>query len=553
LEATSTIELLHPFIEREYAAYFDGIPTARLPDRRAFTLLLERWREIVFAQLTELRGRAELQVDLKTRNVPQEEQVGIWLSIRNAGRSSANNVKVSLLHNDEFAVVGKSSFETEVIFAQEEAHAEFFIRPRVRTRTLGMNFEIVYDDAETIMKTLQKGEQLEFQTERREFKFIPNPYSTGTPTHDSKMFYGREQDIKFLTDNLTRTEAQTVMVLYGQRRTGKTTLLQQLKRSAALDPHIPILIDMQEEVYQISVNKFFHNLAYYIFQELCKRDIVIDKPRRADFDSDPIFAFNVFLDEVEEHLVERRIIILIDEFEVLEAQVKKGNLEPELFAYLRSLMQNRRYINFLLSGIHTIKQLTSEYWSVFFNMALHHHLERLSPESAIGLITGPVEGSLEYDVYAIRKIRDLTADQPYLIHLICRSLIDHCNEKRKAYATINDVNTVLREVMQTGRFHFDWLWDQLSVEGRAVLTLLAEGGREEGRALSLLEIEEICRHYRIPFKKEQVIAALRELTEADAIEKIADDPHELNGARYTISVGLIRQWLLQEKPLEYVL
>jgi hypothetical protein len=310
---------------------------------------------------------------------------------------------------------------------------------------------------------------------------------------------------------------------------------------------------MQKEVYQISVNKFFHNLAYYIFKELHKRAIAIDKPHQADFDRDPIFAFNVFLDEVEEHLVDRRIIILIDEFEVLEAQVNEGKLEPELFQYLRSMMQNRRYINFLLSGTHTIKQLTGEYWSVFFNIALHHHLARLSSESAIGLITGPIEGNLEYDPYAVRKIRDLTADQPYLIHLICRSLVDHCNEKRKVYATINDVNTVLREVMQTGRFHFDWLWDGLSMEARTVLSLLAEGGREEGRALSLLEIEEICRHYRIPFKKEQNTAALRELTDADAIEKIADDPRELTGTRYRISVGLLRQWLLQEKPLEQVL
>ncbi len=553
LDVSSTIESLHKFIEREYATNFHGIPTSRLPDRRAFELLLKRWREIVFTQLSELRGRAELQIDLKTRCVPQEEQVGIWLNVVNAGRSAASNVKVSLLHNDDFDVVGRNSFETEAIFAQEEVHVEFVIRPRAPMYTLDLDFEIIYDDAEALMKKIMKSDQLEFQSVQREFTFIPNPYSTGTPTHDSKMFYGREKDIEFLKDNLARAEAQTVMVLYGQRRTGKTTLLLHLKDSAFLDPHIPIMVDMQKEVYQISVNKFFRSLAYYIFKELSKRGITIVRPQSVEFDHDPIFAFNVFLDEVEERLVDRRIIVLIDEFEVLEAQVKKGKLEPELFEYLRSMMQNRRYINFLLSGTHTIKELTGGYWSVFFNIALHHRLSRLNPESAIGLIAGPVAGCLEYEPYAIYKIRDLTADQPYLIHLICRSLVDYCNEKRKSYATINDVNTVLHEVMQTGRFHFDWLWEQLSTEGRILLSLLAEGGREEGRPLSLLEIEEICRHYHITFKKDQVVTALRELTDADAIEKIADDPREQTGVRYKISVGLIRQWLLQEKPLDLAL
>jgi outer membrane protein assembly factor BamB len=547
LEASNKIELLDGFIEREYATNFSDIPTARLPDHRAFELLLSRWREIVFAQLSKLGGRAELQVDLKTRYMPYEEQVGIGLSVTNTGRSLAKNVKVSLLHNDSFTVVGKKSFETEIIFAQEEAHAEFFIRPRGYTRALSMNFEIIYDDAEKIIKN----DQLEFQPERHEFNFIPNPYSTGTPTHDSKMFYGREKDIAFLTDNLKRVEAQTVMVLYGQRRTGKTTLLLHLKRSTALDPHIPILVDMQTESLGISISRLLRNIAYAIAKEFRKRGIPVTPPHSDEFERDPTFTFNTFLDEAEEQLLGRKIIVLIDEFEILETLVQEGKLKQELFWYLRGLMQHRESINFLLSGTHTIKQLTGEYWSVFFHIALHHRLSRLSSESAIGLITDPVADNLEYEPYAIEKIRDLTADQPYLIHLICRSLVDHCNEKRKTYATINDVNTVLRDVMQTG--HFDWLWDGLSAEARTVLSLLAEGGREEGRALSLLEIEKICRHYRIPFEEEQVDIAFDELTEADVIEKIVGASRELTDTRYKISVGLLRQWLLQEKPLKQVL
>ncbi len=555
LEATSTIETINKFIEREYATDFYGGPMSQLPDRHAFELLLQRWQEIVYTQLSELRGRAELQADLKTRYVPHEEQLGIWVAICNTGRSSANNVKISLLHNGEFDIVGRNSFETEVIFAQEEAHAEFVIRPHSLTSNLCLNFEIIYDDTEAVMKTLLKGEQLEFQSTRQEFNYIPNHYSTGTPTHDNEMFYGREKDIEFLKDNLTRAEAKTVIVLYGQRRSGKTTLLLHLVNTTVLDPHIPIIIDMQKESYQISAGRFFHHLAFYIFRELRKRGIIVNKPLLPEFEQNPTFAFDIFLEDAEEQLTDRKIIVLIDEFEVLEAQVKKGKLEPELFEYLRSLMQHHRSINFLLSGTHTIEELTRGYWSVFFNIARHYRLSRLSPESAIGLITGPVKGYLEYEPYAVRKIRDLTADQPYLIHLICRSLVDHCNEKRKAYATINDVNTVLQEVMQTGQFHFDWQWEQISAEERVVLAALAEGGKEEGRPLSLIEIEEIYRHYRIPYKKDQVTTALRELIEADAIERIADDlrEHTADGARFKIPVGLIRQWIIEEKPLDQTL
>ncbi len=239
----------------------------------------------------------------------------------------------------------------------------------------------------------------------------------------------------------------------------------------------------------------------------------------------------------------------------MEAQVKKGTLDPELFEYLRSLMQHHTSINFLLSGTHTIEELTRGYWSVFFNIALHYRLSRLSMESAIGLITNPVAGYLEYEPYAVHKIRDLTADQPYLLHLVCRSLVDHCNEQRKTYVTINDVNIVLQEVMETGQFHFDWLWEQFASQERIALSALAEGGREDGRALSLLEIEEIYRHYHILYKREQVTASLKELMENDVIEKVADDllEHLIDGVRFRIAVGLIRLWLLKEKNLEQVL
>ncbi len=71
---------------------------------------------MVQAQLNELRGKAELKVELQTRNIRNEEQIGIWLTIKNTGRSSANDIKIALLHNKHFNIVGNNSFETGIIF-----------------------------------------------------------------------------------------------------------------------------------------------------------------------------------------------------------------------------------------------------------------------------------------------------------------------------------------------------------------------------------------------------------------------------------------------------
>src|SRR5262249_52400556 len=123
---------------------------------------------------------------------------------------------------------------------------------------------------------------------------------------------------------------------------------------------------------------------------------------------------------------------------------------------------------------------------------------------------------------------------------------------RKTYVTINDVNIVLREVMQTIHFHFDWLWDQISPEERVVLSVLAEGSKEEGRWLTLDEIVELYQRNHIYFKREYLLSSLRSLIEADIIEDKSSEYTTLDSSRFRIQVSLTQRWLLRDKPLHLV-
>lgn len=549
LDAIAAIDKISKGLEQLYSLPLMGIPITKLPNHQVFILLLERWRTMVLAKLNELRGKAELKAELKAKQTRYEDQIGIWLVVRNEGHSSASDVRITLLHGDNFSVMGKNSFGTELILPQEETTVEFILNPQ--KASLDLRFEIAYSDAEQDMKIEEFEDRLELSASLKEFRYIPNPYSTGTPTHDSKMFYGREADLAFLQDNLMRS-AKTAIVLYGQRRSGKTTLLLQLINTSAFGEHIPVLIDMQRVSYNINIHNFLYKVADFIGQALKKYSLYICEPKLEDFDTDATGAFDVFLDNVEEQLKERKIILLVDEFEVLEEQVIKGKLEPEIFEYLRDILQHRQNINFLFSGTHKITEYTKWYRSVFFNIARHYRLSRLSPQAAEALIQQPVADYLEYEPLTVTKIRQLTSDQPYLIHLICRAIVDYCNDKRKTYVTINDVNNVLREVMQTLHFHFDWLWDQISPEERVALSALAEGSKEEGRWLALDEIVEIYQHNHIPFKREYLLASLRTLIDADIIEDKSRDYMALDSSRFRIPVGLTQRWLQRDRPLELV-
>lgn len=57
-----------------------------------------------------------------------------------------------------------------------------------------------------------------------------NPYIAGSPVTGTEMFYGREDVFTFIRRNLIGQHRDTPVVLYGQRRTGKTSVLYQLHR-----------------------------------------------------------------------------------------------------------------------------------------------------------------------------------------------------------------------------------------------------------------------------------------------------------------------------------
>ena len=543
LEAITKIEQLLTEMRRESPMFVEQ--KSMFADRLILDLLLTKWRTIITVELVRLRDKARITPELQTKTVQKEEQVAIWLCLHNEGNSPADHVRVELVQGQDFDICSSNIVEFEEVSSRGEKTAEFAIKPHVNS--FNLEFNITYGDAEARDKVLSFGDHLDLVENLTEFKPIPNLYTSGTPVHDAKMFYGREEDLEFLRKNLATDTNNMVIILYGPRRSGKTSLLYQLLNTSILEPHIPIYIDLQNESYKMSISNLMRSMAFTICKALRKKNIEIEYPGVKDFEEDPIFIFNLFLDSVKVLLGERRLVILIDEFEILEQEVARHSLDPEIFEYLRSLMQHRQYINFMVAGTHKIEQLTAGYRSVFFNIARHHPLKKLSEKAATQLIVQPVQGYLKYDPFAVKKIRQLTADQPYLIHLVCRSLVEHCNELQKAYATINDVNTILEGVIETGKVQFGWIWDQISLSERLALSAVSQESKHEESLVSLTDIEETYRHFGQPFNRKKVLEALQKLINADVIISGPD------GTQFRVLMDLTRLWLQRNKSLARVM
>ncbi len=215
LDATNAMNKMEKFLEEQYAKKLMGFPITSLPDHHIFKLVIGRWRQLVIEEINKLRGKAMIEAVLRQHEASFDDQVGIWLAVRNTGSSSADDIEVTLLEGKGFKVVGRGTIARETLIPGEDATFEFILKPEMPL--LDLVFEITYGDGEKPQQEARFKEQLELRESHREFVYIPNPYSTGTPMHDRDMFYGREKDMAHLQDNLTR-KSKTVIVLYGQRR-----------------------------------------------------------------------------------------------------------------------------------------------------------------------------------------------------------------------------------------------------------------------------------------------------------------------------------------------
>src|SRR3989304_2536530 len=119
---------------------------------------------------------------------------------------------------------------------------------------------------------------------------VANPYIAGSPVSGSEMFLGREDVFAFIREALTGRHRDNVIVLCGQRRTGKTSVLYQMSRHLD-ERYLCIFIDLHGLALE-GLGGFVWELANSIARTL-RRDYKIELPRlnRADFMADPRSSF----------------------------------------------------------------------------------------------------------------------------------------------------------------------------------------------------------------------------------------------------------------------
>ena len=513
-------------------------------DRTLVRAITRRWAGLLTAEIEDQRGRAELEVTLKTKRLAPNGSTYVAMEIRNSGRAAAENIIAVLDENPAYLIRSEPQI-IPFLPSGRTRQVRFVIEPQAEER-FRVAMSLTYDDRNLHGKTAAFGDMVYLLPPVREFTPTANPYLPGTPLRkDSSLFFGREELFDFIAEHAGMQSQRNVFMLVGQRRTGKTSLLLRLEDY--LPPQLlPVYIDCQSLGVSPGMPALLQEFAWHIADALNSKGINIDVPEYDGWQADPARVFQrEFLPAVRQSLSADTILLLVfDEFEAFESMVADGILPRTFFPYMRHLMQHSPGLGFVFVGTRRLEEMSADYWSVLFNIALYRKIDFLSEEAASRLICDPVAPNIIYDDLAIDKILRVTAGHPYFLQLVCYTLVKRANQQKTGYVTISDVNVALDEMLRLGEVHFAYIWQRANLAERAVLAAAAHL-MDRNEPLHPEVFAEHLQSYSIELDPTEVTHALNALVERDIMREVMEEGKAL----YELRIGLVGEWVAQNKSI----
>jgi tetratricopeptide (TPR) repeat protein len=271
-----------------------------------------------------------------------------------------------------------------------------------------------------------------------------NPYIAGGPVFAEELFYGREP----LLQRILQTVHTNSLLLHGERRIGKTSILHQLRRrlEALDDPDYrfhPVYVDLQGTPQE----RFFATLADQVFDALgppagdggSARVPALARP--AYDDHDLVRELHGLLGALQQASPKRiKVVLLIDEVDEL------NDYDPRVNQKLRSLFMKRFAENLVavVAGVRIRREWEKEA-SPWYNFFEEIEVAPIAPEDARELVLRPIRGVFRVDPGVAERIVAACGGKPYPIQRRCLALVHRLHEQGRRTITLADVEAVERE------------------------------------------------------------------------------------------------------------
>lgn len=379
-----------------------------------------------------------------------------------------------------------------------------------------------------------------------------NPYIIGRPIDEEEFFFGREGLFGFIEDNLLQDVK--VILLHGQRRIGKSSVLRHIPlffQHREFNEFVFVNFDLQDKA-SLPLSHILHSLATEMLDHLeWLEHLDTENSLRSLLSAtelEPDIFSHKFLPQVYQELGDKKLVLLLDEFDVLSDDVptqgEESQADMHFFAYLKELIEQHKKLFIIpvvgrnLSDMPKLLNL--------FGYAPVNEIGLLDEVSARRLISNPARDILRYDQDAIKAILDLSAGHPYFTQVICYALFQQAREQNNSQVTRDDVDSIVTKAIESAEGGLDWYWKGLPTQEQVVFSAVAEAQRI---VIANNQFPEdplvLLKNYGV--QTESLNQAANQLRGANNNNSFLDD----TGRR--VKVELVRRWLIIRHPLRQVI
>ncbi len=386
-----------------------------------------------------------------------------------------------------------------------------------------------------------------------------SPYIVGNPVVVEDMFFGRQDVIQSIQRQLSTEHKANVILLEGNRRTGKTSILKQLEKEDVLPEWVVVNCSFQagegtsgglptNEVFRLMAReiglKVFRSgvqpwLPDQPAPDLTKRlEPQFIKALRSAFTTDyPAETFEMYLQAVIEAIKPRRLLLMLDEFDKLQEGIDAGVTSPSVPENIRYLLHTYDFTA-ILTGSRRIKRLREEFWSALFGLGHRIGISALELDDARELVTRPVEERLHYVDAARDRVVELCAGHPFLIQSLCTRIFDFSAKKYQRNITLDIVENAAREMISDNE-HFRTLWGYAGSETRRFLLCLCARLQDDPDPLSVSFLLEKIGQEDIRMEHDTLSSDIDFLIELELLVRDATR----RTAVYSIGIPLMTMWI----------
>ncbi len=367
-----------------------------------------------------------------------------------------------------------------------------------------------------------------------------NPYSPGVAK--GHRFYGRKLECEHITTYLCDHSQNHAILLWGQKRIGKTSLIVRIHEQAQ-GRFLPVYIDMQA-VKDGTSTQFLHLLMSRISLALRENNASqeISTPAFSRLKRDPLGYFDTYLAQVQQVVEQCPLVIILDEFQCLCDLQEIAVSRNAIFSRLRSQSLHGHGVHLILSGGGLLSQLLEQTGiASLFNITHDEKLATLERDAARKLIKDGLTEVGGIADAAIDLLLLFTAGHPYYLQLLCSHLYEHAQEQRVKITRDFVSSCIHKWLEKADNSRFQHFWE-------------GYGGESAWRNKLILSAIADLRGQNDEVEYEHLVAAIGKFVSEGELVRTLDDLTNLGvlkheHSRYSIEVKLFTHWLRQHWPL----